>query len=252
MEYTVNKLGKLSGVSSRTLRYYDEIDLLKPERINSSGYRIYGQKQVDQLQQILFYRQLRIPLDAIKTLIMAPDFNQEQALADHLVALEEKRSQLDTLIENVKKTMSATKGEIKMSDKEKFEGFKEKLIEDNEEKYGEEARQRYGEATVDASNRKISKMSTEAYAELEKLNEALNRTLKEACKAKDPSTELAQKACRLHKEWLAFYWPEYNKEVHLNLVKMYVADARFKAYYDNIVEGGAEFLLEALKLYLKD
>ncbi|MBW9235163.1 MerR family transcriptional regulator, partial [Leptospira santarosai] len=56
VEYTVQKLGKLSGISSRTLRYYDEMDLLKPARINSSGYRIYGQAEVNKLQQILFYK----------------------------------------------------------------------------------------------------------------------------------------------------------------------------------------------------
>ena len=58
MEYTVQKLGQLAGISARTLRYYDEIGLLKPTRINSSGYRIYGATEVDRLQQILFYREL--------------------------------------------------------------------------------------------------------------------------------------------------------------------------------------------------
>lgn len=66
MEYTVQALGKLAGVSTRTLRYYDEIDLLKPARINSSGYRIYGPNEVDRLQQILFYRELDVPLETIK------------------------------------------------------------------------------------------------------------------------------------------------------------------------------------------
>ena len=66
MEYTVQKLGKLAGVSTRTLRYYDEIGILKPARINSSGYRIYGQAEVNQLQQILFYRELGVSLENIK------------------------------------------------------------------------------------------------------------------------------------------------------------------------------------------
>jgi len=62
MEYTVKGLSKLAGVSTRTLRYYDEIGLLKPMRTNSSGYRIYGQKEIDLLQQILFYRELGVSL----------------------------------------------------------------------------------------------------------------------------------------------------------------------------------------------
>ncbi len=58
MEYTVQGLAKIAGVSTRTLRYYDEIGLLKPARVNSSGYRIYGRTEVDMLQQILFFRDL--------------------------------------------------------------------------------------------------------------------------------------------------------------------------------------------------
>lgn len=66
MEYTVQKLGQLAGISTRTLRYYDQIGLLKPARINSSGYRIYGQDEVDKLQQIMFYREMGMPLEPMK------------------------------------------------------------------------------------------------------------------------------------------------------------------------------------------
>jgi len=69
MEYTVQKLGKLSGVSTRTLRYYDEIGILKPSRINSLGYRMYGSEEVNKLQQILFYRELGVNLESIKEII---------------------------------------------------------------------------------------------------------------------------------------------------------------------------------------
>ena len=75
MEYTVQKLAQMAGVSTRTLRYYDEIDILKPARINSSGYRIYGQAEVDRLQQILFYRELGVSLESIKETVTAPFFN---------------------------------------------------------------------------------------------------------------------------------------------------------------------------------
>jgi DNA-binding transcriptional MerR regulator len=80
MEYTIQKLAKLAGVSKRTLRYYDEIDLLKPARINSSGYRIYSQKEVDRLQQILFYRELGVDLHSIKEIMTDPTFDRAKAL----------------------------------------------------------------------------------------------------------------------------------------------------------------------------
>lgn len=66
MEYSINKLAKLAGISTRTLRYYDEIELLSPKRISSNDYRVYGQKEVDLLQQILFFRELGISLEEIK------------------------------------------------------------------------------------------------------------------------------------------------------------------------------------------
>ena len=84
MEYTIQKLAKIAGVSTRTLRYYDEIGILKPARINSSGYRIYGQKQVDILQQIMFYRDLGVQLEQIKGILNEPTSMQFKALMGHL------------------------------------------------------------------------------------------------------------------------------------------------------------------------
>ena len=91
MEYTVQKLSRLAGVSSRTLRYYDEIGILKPARINSSGYRIYGQMEVDRLQQILFYKELGVNLKDIKEIINLPTFDGIAALRQHRQKLLEKR-----------------------------------------------------------------------------------------------------------------------------------------------------------------
>lgn len=76
MEYTVQKLSRLAGVSARTLRYYDEIEILKPARINSSGYRIYTQEEVDRLQQILFYKELDVPLEKIREIITETSFDE--------------------------------------------------------------------------------------------------------------------------------------------------------------------------------
>ena len=84
LEYTIQKLARLAGVSTRTLRYYDEIGLLKPARINSSGYRIYGQNEVNLLQQIMFYRELGAQLETIKEIINDPNFDRLEALQEHL------------------------------------------------------------------------------------------------------------------------------------------------------------------------
>ena len=140
MEYTINKLAKLAGVSTRTLRYYDEFGLLSPARVSSNGYRIYGQKEVDQLQQILFYRELDVPLEEIRRILASADFDGLSALQSHLAALLARQKQLDLLIANVEKTIKGMKGEAIMSDQEKFEGFLKKLVDDNEEQYGEEIR----------------------------------------------------------------------------------------------------------------
>ncbi|HEY3374585.1 MAG TPA: MerR family transcriptional regulator [Candidatus Aquicultor sp.] len=249
MEYTVHKLGRIAGISTRTLRYYDEIGLLKPARINSSGYRIYGRAEINRLQQILFYRELGVSLEGIGDIISAPSFNGESALREHREKLLEKREQLDTLIANVDKTLALTEGRITMSDKEKFEGFKQKMIDDNEKKYGKEARAKYGDEQVDKSNKKLKGMTEEQHAEVEKLSVDVMTTLAEAFATGDPAGELAQKAADLHRQWLSNYWDGYTKEAHAGLAQMYVDDARFTAYYDEKQPGTAEFFRDAILIY---
>ncbi|CAH2715631.1 HTH-type transcriptional activator TipA [Neobacillus rhizosphaerae] len=249
MEYTVQKLGSLAGVSTRTLRYYDEIGILKPARINSSGYRIYGQKEVDRLQQILFYRELGVSLESIKDIVTAPSFDGAAALREHREKLLEKKEQLELLIANVDKTIALTEGRMNMSNKEKFEGFKKKMIDDNEKKYGKEIREKYGNDTVNKSNAKLKNMTQEQYNEVTALEVQLKLTLAEAFKTVDPVGELAQKAADLHKQWLTNYWPEYSKEAHASLAQMYVDDERFTAYYDKEQPGTAEFLRDAIQIY---
>ncbi|PNT92387.1 MerR family transcriptional regulator [Clostridium thermosuccinogenes] len=249
MEYTVQKLGKMAGISTRTLRYYDEIGILKPARINSSGYRIYGQSEVDRLQQILFYRELGVSLDSIKDIMSSPSFDSLAALKEHREKLLEKRKQLDALIANVEKTIAASEGRIIMSDMEKFEGFKQKLLDENEKKYGKEIREKYGEEQVAKSYEKFKNMTQEQYEEVQKLGEEVMTTLKEAFKTGDPAGELAQKAADLHRQWLCYFWPNYTKEAHAGVAQMYVDDERFTQYYDKEQPGLAKFLRDAVLIY---
>lgn len=250
MEYTVNKLAQLSGVSSRTLRYYDQIGLLKPARINSSGYRIYGQKEVDLLQQILFYRELEVRLEEIIEIIHQPTFNQTTALKKHYNNLKKKRARLDKIIATVERTIASKEGGISMQDKQKFEGLKEKMIEENEQNYGKEIREKYGDETVDASNAKLRGMSQEDYQAMAVLGEEILSLLEKAYETGDPASGVAQELAAKHKEWLMYSWPNYSKEAHAGLAEMYVADERFTAYYDKNVKGGTEFLRDAILIYL--
>jgi len=250
MEYTVNKLAQLSGVSGRTLRYYDQIGLLKPARINESGYRIYSDKEVDLLQQILFYRELEVSLEDIMNIISKPSFNETEALKNHYKNLRKKRDRLDKIIETIEKTIASKEGGIDMQDKDKFEGLKEKMIEENEAKYGKEIREKYGDETVDASNAKLMGMSQEKYEAMTSLGEEINSLLKKAYETGDPSSELAQELAAKHKEWLMYSWSSYSMEAHAGLAEMYVADERFTAYYDKTVKGGTKFLRDAIRIYL--
>jgi DNA-binding transcriptional MerR regulator len=252
MEYSSNQVSKMSGVSARTLRYYDEIGLLKPARIASSGYRIYGQAELDTLQQILFYKEMGFSLTDIRKLLSAPDFDREQAFMNHLAELNKKRERLDTLIETVTKSIAAMRGEQTMSDKEKFEGFRQAMIDENERQYGSEIRGKYGEEAIERANARIKGMTHERYAEGERLRQEAEDTLKAALEIGDPAGELAQKACDLHGKWLAVFQPEYNKAYHKSLGELYVADERFKVYYDKIAPGCAEFLRDAINIYCAD
>ncbi|PUB14640.1 MerR family transcriptional regulator [Paenisporosarcina sp. OV554] len=249
MEYTVQKLGKMAGISTRTLRYYDEIGMLKPARINSSGYRIYGEKEVNLLQQIMFYKELGIKLETINQIVTSPTFDEAKALADHRLQLLDKRAQLDLLIANVEKTISSKGGEIEMTNNEKFEGFKQKMIDQNEKTYGKEIREKYGDETVNKSNAKVKNMTQSQHDEVKRLSEEVQTTLAEAFKTGDPSSDLAQRAADLHKQWLMYFWNEYSKEAHENLAQMYVDDERFTMYYDKEVPGTAEFLKDAIHVY---
>lgn len=250
MEYTVSQLAQLSGVSGRTLRYYDQIGLLKPARINSSGYRIYGQKEVDLLQQILFYRELDVSLEEIMEIINKPTFHEMIALKNHYNKLKKKRDRLDKILATIERTIASKEGGYPMQDAEKFEGLKENMIADNEQKYGKEIREKYGDAAVDASNAKLRGMSQQDYQEMIKLSEEVLSLLEEAFATGDPASESAQKLAAKHKEWLMYNWPNYSKEAHAGLVEMYVEDERFAAYYDKRVKGGAKFLRDAVLIYL--
>jgi len=220
VEYTIKNLARISGVSTRTLRYYDQIGLLCPARIAANDYRIYGQKEVDLLQQILFYRELGVSLKEIHQILNDPDFDKARALESHLSALLLRKKQIERLI-------------------------------DNEAAYGREIREKYGDDMVDDCYTKVKGMDEADWQRAQKLSAEINRTLGAAFEQGDPAGKLARKACALHKEWLCMFWKEgmYSKEAHRMLADGYVADARFTAYYDKIAPGCTKFLRDAIYSY---
>ena len=138
-----------------------------------------------------------------------------------------------------------------MSDKDKLEGFGKKLTEANERVYGAEIRRKYGSDVIDASNRKIEALSEEEYGDLKALSEKISTLLKEAVSTGDAACSAAQNACALHKQWLCHYWPDglYSPQMHRNMVEMYLADERFRSYYEAIAPGCAQLLHDAIYLY---
>ena len=138
-----------------------------------------------------------------------------------------------------------------MSDKEKFEGFKQEMIDRNEDEYGQEVREKYGDEVVEASNRKIKNMTQQQMDDAARLSEEVNQAIGDALATKDPTGAAAMKACGLHKKWLEIYWPDgyYRPEAHKGLADMYCQDDRFRAYYEKIGPGCADFLKKAIDHY---
>lgn len=252
MEYTVNGLAELAGVSVRTLHWYDEIGLLHPARVTQAGYRMYGPAQVDALQSILFYRALGVPLREIAALLNASDGARLGTLLKHRAALQGRRAQLDALLATLDKTIEQEEGKRQMTDQEKFEGFKQKLVADNETRYGREVRERYGDDAADRSNAHFMQLTAQQYEAMQALGAQIHAALAAAVQAGlDPAGEEGARIAALHREWLGYTWPAYTPAAHRGLAEMYVADERFAAYYDAAAPGCAQFLHDAILHYAK-
>nr|WP_321306723.1 MerR family transcriptional regulator [uncultured Sphaerochaeta sp.] len=248
MKYTIKEMAELSGVSERTLRFWEEYGLLIPVRHPQNGYRLYGKKELLIIQQILFYRELEFSLKTIKSLLDDPNFEAGSALEKQRELLLEKRNKLDQLIQTITYTIQESKGEITMSDKDHFEGFKKQMIAENESNYGEEIRQKYGEETVEKANAQVLGMTEETYKKFAELGNEVLEKLQAAAKEGDPTSPLAREVASLHAEWLRFTWPHYSAEAHRGIVQMYTDDERFGAYY----QGNAQFLKDAVNHFLDE
>lgn len=251
MEYGIKELSRLAGVSTRTLRYYDEIGLLKPSRVTEAGYRYYGSNEVALLQQILFYRERGFDLKTVQKILYDKDFDMLSAMEEHLRALEEQKAETEALIRTVKKTIRHMKGACEMSDKEKFQALKDRMLRENEANYGAEARQKYGDGQVDAANRKMMNLTEAQFARWQELDGEILRRLEAGVTAgiRADSGE-AKQIATLHREWLTIAAPQYSPQMHKGIAAMYIADERFTQYYDRNLDGCAQLLHDAVQHWI--
>jgi DNA-binding transcriptional MerR regulator len=242
--YTVKQLAQLAGVSNRTLRYYDEVGLLKPSSTGSNGYRYYAGEALIIMQQILFYREMGLRLDNIKAIITDPEFDVLAALKSHREALQRQVQRLNFLLHTVDHTINHLKGSETMEPKGFFEGFSE----EEQEKYALEAEQIYDPELVRASNRKWK-----AYppAEKERIL-AEGKAIYTELIAVMPEGAAGAKAQGLMARWhrhLQYFW-DPNDEQLLGLAKGYSEDVRFRKNFNRMHPKLAEFMQEAVGVYV--
>ncbi|WP_099156643.1 MerR family transcriptional regulator [Virgibacillus ndiopensis] len=238
----VKEVADLVGISVRTLHHYDEIGLLIPKNTTESGYRLYSNSELETLQQILFFKELGFPLKKIKEIISSPSFDRGEALALHRKMLVEKRIRLDKMISTIDKTIQHAKGEIEMSNNEKFEGF-----DFSHNPYEQEARERWGDKAVDESNAKINNMSKGERKDFEDEFNGIYRNLA-AIRHESPESDVAQEGI---KEWYDFLnrMGNYSLDAFKGLGQMYVDDKRFTKNIDQFGEGLAVFMRDAMAVY---
>jgi MerR family transcriptional regulator, thiopeptide resistance regulator len=243
--FTVKQLSKLAGVTPRTLHHYDAIGLLKPSRIGANGYRYYEQESLLRLQQILFYRELDIPLDEIRKIMGRPDFDVLEALQGHKQALNQDVNRLSRLIATVDTTILHLKGLSTMSDQEYFRGF----TPEEEEKYTEEAAQMYDPATVKASAKKWKSYTP---AEKKNIGGEGNAVYSEllAAMSKGAGSVEAQSAVEHWHRHIQYFWTPDDDQL-LGLADLYNDDPRFRGNFDKISPGLAGFIREAVKAYVQ-
>lgn len=243
--FTVKQLSTLAGVTPRTLHHYDEIGLLKPSRIGDNGYRYYGNESLLRLQQILFYRELDMPLEDIRRIMGRRDFDVLSALESHKQALKKQMERTKRLLKTVDNTIEHLKGKNKMSDKKLFEGFSE----EEQEKLAQEAEQKYDPETVRESNRKWKSYSKEKKESILAEGNAIYADLAAAISKGAASKEVQAVIARWHSHMQNFWSP--NDEQLLGLADLYNDDPRFRDNYEKVAPNLSEFMREAVKAYVE-
>lgn len=239
----INEVVKLTGVSARTLQYYDEIGLLIPQKLDN-GYRDYTEENLEKLQKILFYRFLKFKLNDIKELLEG-DFDNLKILEQQRELILREKEKFEVILHNIEKTISNYKGEKTMTIEEKFNGFKK----ENLNKYENQAVEKYGKDTIEESKKRQSGRE-------EIVTEEFNEVFRSMAKFKDENVDVAEKEVQSKVEDLYNNMNEYafdcSIEVFSYIGKGYVHNPEFKKNIDKFGEGVAEYTSKAIEKYCSD
>jgi len=239
----INEVVKLTGVSARTLQYYDEIGLLIPQKLDN-GYRDYTEENLEKLQKILFYRFLKFKLNDIKELLEG-DFDNLKILEQQRESILREKEKFEVILHNIEKTISNYKGEQTMTIEEKFNGFKKEDLN----KYENQAVEKYGKDTIEESKKRQSGRE-------EIVTEEFNEVFRSMAKFKDENVDVAEKEVQSKVEDLYNNMNEYafdcSIEVFSYIGKGYVHNPEFKKNIDKFGEGVAEYTSKAIEKYCSD
>ena len=240
MSYTIKQLADLAGVSVRTLHFYDESGLLKPNRTKNNGYRVYEKPELLKLQQILFFRELDFPVKEIKRIMTAPNFDIDAALRDQKRLIELKKERLNKLIKTINKTIN----DKNMKDQELYDSFDDAKMKE----YAAEAKERWGNTEAyKQSQERYAQMSKEDIAKIQKDSDDLMKEIA-ACINDDVKSEKVQRLIDRHFNNLNYFY-EPSLEIYRGLANMYVEDPRFTAFYEKYTSGLARFMRDAMIAY---
>jgi DNA-binding transcriptional MerR regulator len=249
MSYTVKQLAKLSGVSSRTLRFYDEISLLKPSYYGENNYRYYEEEQLLMLQQILFYRELGFHLSDIQRIISNDDFNTIEALKSHKNILQQDLDRKQNLIKTIDKTIARIRGNAKMKDEELYYGFDSEKQKQHEKYLVEKGI--LTQEFLNECNAKVKDWSDEEkntfIHDIERIMNALILAIE---KKQLPSSEEVQNLLHEHYTWLERTWTP-TKESYLGLIQLYQTP-EFRKFYDERHPKLLEFMINAMQIYVNE
>lgn len=247
-DYTVKQVARLSGTSVRTLHYYDEIGLLAPSYVGENGYRYYARRELLRLQQILFYRDLGMPLGEIANTIDDPNFNQIKALELHRARLISELDRHQRLIRTIDTTINELRGDKTMQDGNPFRGF----APEKQQAYENELVDRYGtnaQAGIDTSKARMSKMSPQQLeatkVEGDIINKELVGLIEMGAVVED---EAVQALIARHHKWVSNFWTP-DGAAYTGLGQLYLDHADFRAFYDQYDDRLVAFLAEAMRVY---
>ena len=238
----ISEVAKLTGITVRTLHYYDEIGLLKPSEITEAGYRLYSREDLEILQQILFFRELDFPLSQIKEIMNNPNYDKEEALKKQKELLIQQRQRIEGLIKLIEKRIE---GDNNMS----FKEFDMNEIEENKKKYAKEVKERWGTSNAyEESEKKTSSYNKEKWGDINQETSEIFKGFAEL-RNSDPGSEEVQELVRRWQKYITDNFYTCTNEILSGLGLMYVEDERFKENLDKNGEGTAKLMAEAIKIY---